>query len=497
MNAARTHRRLLLSIILAALAVGSLPHASASTDFSDGDFSSGWTYGQITAGNGGSASISLQGSGGSPGAHLVAATSVAADCGAIYAFGLKSSATYNPATDGALASFNYSEDAKLIDGFGSGQATGPAIWQAGKLFVLPGFPTGTDGNWHHMARGGLTASEFIEVLGGPCPNYTDPGSHPDFSENGSTMTFGFFRANSQIDGFGSYSITAAIDNWFVSLGPNTYAALGDSYSSGEGVSPFFPDSNTLIDHCHRSTQAYGFKVAFKGVELHEEEFLACSGALTSNILPGGKSPGLGPFELPQLAKRYPPPNDGTTVVNDDTDMVSLTVGGDDLGFVWILENCGKANNDCSSDAYHPLSGSNKSLKQILNEALPIVAGRVAGVYGAIQGQTQDPSIFVLGYPRLFGAGNCPPIVNSRFTASERQYLDSLGDALNQRIAASAAAMGVHFVSVADTFAGHGICSSARWIKDPNPLVSPRYSWFHPTARGQLAYAQALTGYMND
>ena len=411
MNTRRTPGWSVLSAALAAIALGASTPVSASTDFVDGDFSSGWSYSQVTAGNGGSASISLQGGGGSPGANLVAATSVAADCGAIYAFAFKTTATYNPATEGPLASFNYSEDAKLIDGFGSGQATGPAIQQGGKLFVLPGFPTGTDTNWHHMVRGGLTASEFIEVLGGPCPNYTNPGSHPDFSENGSTMTFGFFRANSQIDGFGAYSITAAIDNWKVSLGPILYDALGDSFSSGEGVQPFFGDSAIPgINECHRSTQAYGFKVSFKGVHLAYDEFLACSGALTRNILatlPGGGPPEKAPGEPAQLSRTYPPPRDGTVIVNPDTDMVTLSVGGNDLGFVTILEKCGSIWTECDSPGFRPFAGVNKSLRQIVDETLPRVGGDVATTYAAIKSQTgATAAVFALGYPRLFGPNNC-------------------------------------------------------------------------------------------
>jgi peptidoglycan hydrolase-like protein with peptidoglycan-binding domain len=62
--------------------------------------------------------------------------------------------------------------------------------------------------------------------------------------------------------------------------PLQYVALGDSYSSGEGLDPFLPGTDTLTDTCHRSTQAYS-QYVFPKPSLFE----ACSGqteaALTS------------------------------------------------------------------------------------------------------------------------------------------------------------------------------------------------------------------------
>jgi len=481
----------ILSVVSATLALAASTRANASIDFFDGDFTSDWSYSQVTSGNGGSGGMSVQGG------YVVASTHVNEDCGAIYAFAFKTTATYNPSSDGALAALHYSEDAMMIDGFGSGQATGPAIQQGGKLFVLPAFPTGTDTSWHRMVAGGLTAGNFIEVVGGACPDYTDPGSHPDFSETGSTMTFGYFRANSQIDGFPEYDITAAIDNWSISLGPITYVAMGDSFSSGEGVRPFFTDSATPPNACHRSTQAYGFKIGFKGVHLNSQEFLACSGAETWNMLPGafgGSSPeNAHGTEPPQLDKTYPAPPGTDLIVNGDTDMVTLSAGGNDLGFVAILIRCALVS-DCASDNYHPVEGSNASYKQIIAAKIPGVGSRAANLYSVIKAQTQDnASVFVLGYPKLFD-GNCTGLVGAAFSVSERQWLDSVGDAFNAQLDASARASGVHFVPVIGAFRGHGACSTDRWINDN---TGPRYSWFHPTAMGQYTYAKTLTSFMKE
>jgi hypothetical protein len=495
MNATKTLTELVLPSVLATLALASSTLASARIDFFDGDFTSDWTYSQVTAGSGGSGSMSVQGG------HVVVSTHVNEDCGAIYAFAFKTTATYDPSSAGALAALHYSEDAKVIDGFGMGQATGPAIQQGGKLFVLPGFTTGADMNWHRMVAGSLTAVNFVEVLGGACPDYTDPDSHPDFSASGATMTFGYFRANSQIDDFPEYDIVAAIDNWSISLGPIIYVAMGDSYSSGEGVPEFFADSNVEGGNkCHRSMEAYAFKVGFRGVRLNTlnpERFLACSGAETWNMLPealDGTSPRLAyGTEPPQLDKTYPAPPGTELIVTGDTDMVTLSAGGNDLGFVAILKKCFFAS-DCASDSYHPVDGSNASYRQIVAASIPEIGGRAANLYSVIKAQTQDnASVFVLGYPRLFD-GNCTEHEGAVFSASERQWLDSVADAFNVQLAASAAASGVHFVPVIGAFRGHGVCSAERWI---NGILGPHYSWFHPTGEGQIMYAKALTSFMKE
>jgi hypothetical protein len=78
-------------------------------------------------------------------------------------------------------------------------------------------------------------------------------------------------------------------------------------------------------------------------------------------------------ELPQLQKFYPPPRDGTVIVNPDTDMVTISVGGNDLGFGEILTKCFlQVAPPCDSDAYHPYYGSIKSLKQFVFVTLPLV-----------------------------------------------------------------------------------------------------------------------------
>lgn len=87
----------------------------------------------------------------------------------------------------------------------------------------------------------------------------------------------------------------------------SYAALGDSYSSGEGVMPYrdLEDNTRPFAGCHRSTRAYPTLAARPDslVPLSARtdwlfDFYACSGAVTDNVRADGEGQD---DEPPQMA----------------------------------------------------------------------------------------------------------------------------------------------------------------------------------------------------
>jgi hypothetical protein len=65
-----------------------------------------------------------------------------------------------------------------------------------------------------------------------------------------------------------------------------YIALGDSFSSGEGVPPFRPGTDQYLplrDTCHRSFRGYPALIAGRRSSPGTWGFWACSGALTSDM----------------------------------------------------------------------------------------------------------------------------------------------------------------------------------------------------------------------
>lgn len=475
--------------------VASLPsRATEPVIHADTEFISGWEFVSVSAGSGGSFSAAPQGVGGNPGAYLELTTAVNGDCSFIFGLAIKTSATHDPATQGPLGWVDYAEDVTIIEGFGSGQATGPALRQGGKLYVSRGLATGPDQTWSQRGKSKLLAKDFVQVVEGDCSRATDDSQHPDFSWDGSAIEFGFFRANSQIDGYGAYSIIGAIDNWSVSIQAFNYVAMGDSYSAGEGLGSYLSGTDLRgVNECHRSTSAYGFQVRYSGISLRPENFLPCSGARSFNLWPApyGVSPLKARHEAPQLERHYPPPHNGVTVVGAGTDLVTLTIGGNDLGFDEILRLCIlAAGQDCSAPTFRPWLelGDQRSLRQVVADRMSIVRSAATSTHSYIKNQAGNATVFAHGYPRLFGVGACGAL-----DESETSWLNSVAHQLNRNLACAASQSGVHFVSVTNAFTGHGDCSPSSWIF-PLSLVGRFQPWagsFHPRGLGHRAYAATL------
>lgn len=302
-----------------------------------------------------------------------------------------------------------------------------------------------------------------------------------------------------------------------------YVALGDSYSAGEGVDPYFrdgPDPSTgepgLFDNrCHRSSQAYstwvkrpddtktlyalasgGEKPGSSGGKNKyasdknvrssggvEWAFWACSGARTWNVLPaaaGGRPQGGGGQYW----------DSKTQLDNADlegADLVTITIGGNDVGFVDALVQCAKSA--CSTPSF-----KSDHLKLIDDTENDLVKD-----YTAIKARAPGARVLVLGYPQLFPSRavdqGCAFLVPWR---GEMAMFREFGKHLNATIAAAAKTAGVKFVPVAGRFDGHEVCGSdGAWL---NPYhFTPKGARktasdesFHPTRTGQQdGYAAAV------
>ena len=211
--------------------------------------------------------------------------------------------------------------------------------------------------------------------------------------------------------------------------PIEYAALGDSYSSGEGVPWYFdgtdegneddPDRNL----CHRSELAYPTMIrawAYPDTifEMSDPEtgtpgfgwdFLACSGAKTENVKSGGLAQGKAPSEIAQLdqASGSPPVN----VVKADTDLVTITIGGNDAGFADVVTAC-FVEDDCHLQKVY-LPNSTDTRQDRLHAFIDGEAGlrgRLRQLYGEIRSATEEnATVLVLEYPQIVSGQECPDL----------------------------------------------------------------------------------------
>jgi hypothetical protein len=273
--------------------------------------------------------------------------------------------------------------------------------------------------------------------------------------------------------------------------PTDYVALGDSYSSGEGVPPFDPETTTKTDRCHRSTRAYSRVFAPPGYQLNRT-FLACSGAITDNV---------GRLDPSGALTGTPQGHDDSRLVQlgrldsaawQATDLVTITIGGNDSQFAGVLGQC--VFLPC-----HKGKRAERIKARIANEVPPLLAG----TYGAIRQTATSAGVVTLGYPQLFP--NDPrdrcPFGKRVVTRAKQVFLRERGEQLNSVVRRQAAAAGFHFVDVERAFAGHEPCGKKKeWI---HGLVlglgrgggKAVYS-FHPNRKGQRAYAKTMRRYFS-
>jgi len=240
-------------------------------------------------------------------------------------------------------------------------------------------------------------------------------------------------------------VLSAVMFGFAGSGPaatsTSYVALGDSYSSGVGTGSY-----TLNSTCKRSVYAYPYLYMQRhaGTSLN---FVACSGARTSDVL-------------------------ATQVqaVTKSTTLVTMTIGGNDIGFANLIYQC--TLGDCSA----ALDGTRANLEATLGGALD-------QVYGAVKSRAADGAqIVVLGYPRVFSGSSCLGTLG--ISSTERTKANALAEALDVVIATHALNDGITYKSALGAFTGHVVCSSGPWVNGLN-LFSTGES-YHPNRSGHSA-----------
>lgn len=151
----------------------------------------------------------------------------------------------------------------------------------------------------------------------------------------------------------------------IGVGPSRYVSLGDSFSAGEGVPVFEPATDEDGNSCHRSARgSYGRRLvedpATNG-NLEPSTFRACSGAVAQDV----HDPNPGNADEPAQASQ----------VNGFTDVISMSMGGNDIGFADLAFVC--AIQDCTAQSgLASIIGSNAQLdflSEMWDETSPIRA----------------------------------------------------------------------------------------------------------------------------
>jgi lysophospholipase L1-like esterase len=218
-----------------------------------------------------------------------------------------------------------------------------------------------------------------------------------------------------------------------------YVALGDSYSSGVGAGSYLSSSGS----CTRSANAYSALWAAAHAPASYTS-VACSGATTTSVT-----------------------NTQLSALSSTTTLVSITVGGNDVGFANIMSTCALyGTTDCVNAV--------QAAENVAQTQLP---GRLDTVYNGIRSAAPNARVVVLDYPVFYQLNTfCVGL-----SGTSRAKIDEGINLLDGVLSSAAGRHGFTFADVRSIFVGHQLCSGDKWLHALNFFDLTES--YHPTANG--------------
>jgi lysophospholipase L1-like esterase len=279
-----------------------------------------------------------------------------------------------------------------------------------------------------------------------------------------------------------------------------YVAMGDSYSAGEGTANYDAGTDTGSDKCHRSTaDSYPRLLQQMSSAVPSTlTFVACSGATIYNVLHGQNG------ESPQMYALCAVSNSLTTCDGSDVKLVTISVGGDDLGFHYVLEECVSVYGFFHLRSDETCEGQENEIHEKMYTDRPTLGTRLIGLYREIKHFAPNARIVVMGYPHafpLYGDHSCGLPGLTYLGSRKIKWLNKMALELDRYLAAAVNASGVaEYVSTFNAMTDnsgndHSACGDNKpWINELQlyhlPLLYTNES-FHPNPEGYEAFARAL------
>ncbi len=305
-----------------------------------------------------------------------------------------------------------------------------------------------------------------------------------------------------------------------------YVALGDSYSSGEGAGAgwYFQREETYYEctsnhgritrnfptlpqqlpkglsmnwscvektrgidiACHRAPTAWSFPLSVMSRDIPDwtkdkpsPDLTngACSGAKIDHVTRKsfkGEQPQVNLLEALDKAKQV--------------DLVTITIGGNDLGFSTVILDCYTKPIACdqgrvTDDGSNPKDGIGQEARRIRDQVIP-----------KLREVAPKAEIVLVGYPRVMPKAGMRLLRCGNFTASEQAAVNRYVANINKKWKWAAEQAGATFVDVEEALDGHELCTEDSHMNKiyglgvPNPRNSEQG---HPTPDGQKDIAAAV------
>jgi lysophospholipase L1-like esterase len=229
---------------------------------------------------------------------------------------------------------------------------------------------------------------------------------------------------------------------------DSYVALGDSFTAGPVILLPIPPLG-----CFKSNHNYPHLVAGK-LRLQLKD-ASCSGATTADMT----------HSQDVALKPDPPPQ--FDALDQNTDVVTVGIGGNDIGFSEISRNCSSQIDRGTPCRDRYVRNGRDEISARIKRTVP----KVANVLKGIHSRSPNAAVYLVNYlPILPDDGSsCHPQV--RITKGDAPYLRDKERELNKMLADQAAANNAKLVDAYTAGIGFDACKNrdTRWVEPAVPL----------------------------
>lgn len=247
--------------------------------------------------------------------------------------------------------------------------------------------------------------------------------------------------------------------------PLNYVALGDSAAAG----PLIPEQDPNLA-CLRSNRNYPQAAAeVLGADLTD---VSCSGARLSDF--SGQQFGL-------LPPQY-------NALSEETDLVSLTIGGNDVDLVMAALSCINLLREPHGNSCEERFTEGGATDRIA-EDIDAWEPELDQALTEIRDRAPNAEIVVAGYGTYVREGGCWPV--QPVWGRDADYIQGSVNLLNDALERQTLEHGGTYVDLAEASVGHDVCAppNERYLEGlvPTSVAAP----LHPNARGMAAFGTAL------
>ncbi|MFC8525855.1 SGNH/GDSL hydrolase family protein [Nocardia sp. NPDC057227] len=255
--------------------------------------------------------------------------------------------------------------------------------------------------------------------------------------------------------------------------PSVYVALGDSFAAGTALPPLVSPAPPM---CLRSMVNYPHLVA-AALGVTEFRDVTCSGAVLADL--AGRQTDM---DGSPIAPQY-------DALSADTTLVTVGIGGNDIGLVGLGLGCVNAlpePNGHSCAAANTAGGRDR-----IGENIVAFAPGYAAMIEQIRLRAPLARILLVGYPTGIRNGGCPGRQPVR--AADATYLQAKIDQLSAAMRAQAIASGTTYVDTATSSAAHDACAEPgqAWMVGAIPTDPGAIASLHPNAAGHRNSAEQV------